>query len=170
MPDIKVYGASWCPDCKRSKKFLAEHRVPYDWIDIDADRDGLRYVEQLQGGGRTIPTIIFPDDSFLLEPSDDQLAQKLGLKLEASRSFYDLAIVGGGPAGLVAALYAAREGIQAIVLEKSALGGQAGVTERIDNYPGFPEGVGGSGPCREVCRPVPAVRCGAASRRGDTNY
>ncbi len=144
MPDIKVYGASWCPDCKRSKKFLAEHRVPYDWIDVDADRDGLRFVEQLQGGGRTIPTIIFPDDSFLLEPSDDELAQKLGLKLEASRSFYDLAIVGGGPAGLVAALYAAREVIQAIVLEKSALGGQAGVTERIDNYPGFPEGVGGA--------------------------
>lgn len=144
MPDIKVYGAPWCPDCKRSKKFLSEHRVAYEWIDIDADEDGLRFVEQLQGGGRTIPTIVFPDGSYLLEPADDELARKLGLRLEASRSFYDLAIVGGGPAGLAAALYAAREGIAAVVLDKSALGGQAGVTERIDNYPGFPEGVGGA--------------------------
>ncbi len=143
MADIKVYGAPWCPDCKRSKKFLAEQRVAYDWIDIDQDAEGLRFVERLQGGGRTIPTIIFPDGSHLLEPSNDELARKLGLKLEALRSFYSLAMVGGGPAGLAAALYAAREGIDAIVIDKSALGGQAGVTERIDNYPGFPEGIGG---------------------------
>jgi thioredoxin reductase (NADPH) len=144
MADIKVYGAPWCPDCKRSKKFLAEHRVQHDWIDIDQDPESLRYVETLQGGGRTIPTIVFPDGTYLAEPSDDVLARKLGLKLEAERPFYDLAIVGGGPAGLAAAIYAAREGIDAVVIEKSALGGQAGVTERIDNYPGFPEGVGGA--------------------------
>ena len=101
-------------------------------------------METLQGGGRTIPTIVFPDGTYLAEPSDDALARKLGLKLEAERPFYDLAIVGGGPAGLAAAIYAAREGIDAVVIEKSALGGQAGVTERIDNYPGFPDGVGGA--------------------------
>jgi thioredoxin reductase (NADPH) len=144
MSEIKVYGAPWCPDCKRAKKFLGEHRVPYEWIDIDQDPDGLRFVEQLQRGGHTIPTIVFPDGSHLLEPADVELARKLGLKLEAERSFYDLAIVGGGPTGLSAALYAAREGIDVIVIDRSALGGQAGITERIDNYPGFPEGIGGA--------------------------
>ncbi len=144
MAEIKVYGAPWCPDCKRAKKFLAEHRQSYDWIDIDDDSEGRRFVEELQNGGRTIPTIIFPDGSHLLEPSDEDLARKLGLKLEASRPFYDLAVVGGGPAGLAAAIYAAREGIDCVVVDRSALGGQAGVTERIDNYPGFPEGVGGA--------------------------
>ena len=144
MADVKVYGAPWCPDCKRSKKFLAEHRVPYQWIDIDEDPEGLRLVEKLQNGGRTIPTILFPDGGHLLEPSDEELARKLGLKLEADRQFYELAIVGGGPAGLAAAIYAAREGIDAVIVDRSALGGQAGVTERIDNYPGFPDGVGGA--------------------------
>ncbi|GAC1670588.1 MAG: hypothetical protein PVS3B2_11930 [Candidatus Dormibacteraceae bacterium] len=144
MTDIKLYGAPWCPDCKRSKKFLAEHRVPYEWIDIDENPDGLRFVEELQKGGRTIPTIVFPDGDHLLEPTDEELARKLGLKLQSDRQFYDLAIVGGGPAGLAAAIYAAREGIDAVIIDRSALGGQAGVTERIDNYPGFPEGVGGA--------------------------
>ena len=144
MAKIKVYGAPWCPDCKRSKKFLAEHRIPYEWVDIDDDAEGLRYVEALQKGGRTIPTIVFPDGGYLLEPSDEELARKLGLKIEADRQAYDLAIVGGGPAGLAAAIYAAREGINAVVIDPSAMGGQAGVTERIDNYPGFPEGIGGA--------------------------
>jgi len=144
MAELKVYGAPWCPDCRRSKKFLAEHRVPYDWIDIDQDPAGLRFVEELQHGGRTIPTIIFKDGSHLLEPSDDELARKLGLKLTPDRSFYDAAVVGGGPAGLAAAIYAAREGIDSVVIDRSGLGGQAGITERIDNYPGFPEGVGGA--------------------------
>lgn len=144
MAEIKVYGAPWCPDCKRSKKFLAEHRQPYAWIDIDEDVEGRRIVEELQNGGRTIPTIVFPDGSHLLEPTDEELARKLGLDLEPSRAFYDLAIVGGGPAGLAAAIYAAREGIDCVVIDRSALGGQAGITERIDNYPGFPEGVGGA--------------------------
>jgi len=175
MADIKVYGAPWCPDCKRSKKFLAEHRVPYDWIDIDQGAEGLRYVEQLQGGGRTIPTIVFPDGSFLLEPADDELARKLGLTLEASRAFYDLAIVGGGPAGLSAATYAAREGIEAIVIDRSALGGQSGVTERIDNYPGFPEGIGGAelaarfvAQCQRYgVELLPAVEVASLRRDGD---
>jgi thioredoxin reductase (NADPH) len=144
MAGITVYGAPWCPDCKRSKKFLAEHRVPFQWVDIDEDPEGLRYVEELQKGGRTIPTIVFEDGDHLLEPTDSDLARRLGLKLEADRSSYDLAIVGGGPAGLAAAIYAAREGISALVVDRSALGGQAGVTERVDNYPGFPEGIGGA--------------------------
>src|SRR5438128_6720388 len=143
MAEIKVYGAPWCPDCKRAKKFLGEQRAAYDWTDIDQDPEGMRFVEQLQNGGRTIPTIVFADGSHLLDPSNAELARKLGLQLKAQRPFYDLVIVGGGPAGLTAAIYAAREGIDCLVIEKSALGGNAGVTERIDNYPGFPEGIGG---------------------------
>jgi thioredoxin reductase (NADPH) len=143
MADIKVYGAAWCPDCKRAKKFLGEQRIAYDWTDIEQDTRGRRFVEQLQNGGRTIPTIVFGDGSHLLEPSNDELAKKLGLKVKAQRPFYDVIIVGGGPAGLTASIYAAREGMESLVIEKSALGGNAGVTERIDNYPGFPEGIGG---------------------------
>src|SRR3990172_7945579 len=141
---IKVYGAPWCPDCRRSKQFLGEMRVPYDWIAIDENPSAAELVRQKNDGKQIIPTIVFPDGSFLAEPANDELARKLGVTLKAERSFYDLVIVGGGPAGLTAAIYAAREGIDALVIEKSALGGQAGVTERIDNYPGFPEGVGGA--------------------------
>ena len=144
MAEITVYGAPWCPDCKRSKKFLAEHRVPFRWVDVDDEPEGLRFIEELQKGGRTIPAIVFPEGDHLLEPSDGDLARRLGLKLEADQAAYELAIVGGGPAGLAAAIYAAREGISALVVDRSALGGQAGVTERVDNYPGFPEGIGGA--------------------------
>ncbi len=144
IADIKVYGAPWCPDCRRSKQFLGEMRVPYQWIDIDKDAAAARFVRSVNNGKQIIPTIVFPDGSFLAEPSNDQLARKLGLALSAKRTFYDLIIVGGGPAGLTAAIYAAREGIDALVMEKSALGGQAGITERIDNYPGFPQGVRGA--------------------------
>jgi len=144
MAEITLYGAPWCPDCKRSKQFLAEHRVDYKWVDIDQDPDGLAFVERLQAGGRTIPTVVFGEGDYLVEPTNEELAGKLGLSLKAERRFYDLTIVGGGPAGLAAAIYAAREGMNAIVIDRSALGGQSGVTERIDNYPGFPEGVGGA--------------------------
>jgi thioredoxin reductase (NADPH) len=141
---IKVYGAPWCPDCRRSKQFLGEMRIPYEWIDIDQDEAAAAFVREKNDGKQIIPTIIFADGSFLVEPSNDELAQKLGLGLKAERSFYDLIIVGGGPAGLTAAIYGAREGIDTLIIEKSSLGGQAGATERIDNYPGFPEGVGGA--------------------------
>ena len=144
MTRVTVYGAPWCPDCKRAKKFLAEQRVPYDWVDVDRDAEALRHIEELQKGGRSIPTIVFDGSDVLVEPTNEELARKLGLTLEAKRGCYDLAIIGGGPAGLAAAIYAAREGIDAVVVERSGLGGQAGVTERIDNYPGFPDGVGGA--------------------------
>jgi thioredoxin reductase (NADPH) len=143
MADTLVYGAPWCPDCKRAKRFLAEQRVSYDWVDIDEDAQGMQRVQELQKGGRTIPTVVFADGSVLIEPTNEELARKLGLDLEAKRGCYDLIIAGGGPAGLAAAIYAAREGIDALVVERSGLGGQAGVTERIDNYPGFPDGVNG---------------------------
>jgi thioredoxin reductase (NADPH) len=144
MAELKVYGAPWCPDCRTSKQFLGEQRIPYDWFDIDQDPDAARLVREKNAGKQIIPTIVFPDGSFLTEPSNAELAQKLGLQLRAQRSFYDLIIVGGGPAALTASIYAAREGIDSLIIERSALGGQAGVTERVENFPSYPDGIGGA--------------------------
>ena len=143
-PKMTVYGAPWCPDCKRAKQFLGEQRVPYDWVDIDLDGDGRDYVQSVNEGKQIIPTIVFEDGSILVEPTNAELALKLDIGLTASRTHYDLIVVGGGPAGLTSALYAAREGIDTLIIEQSAVGGQAGVTERIENYPGFPDGVQGA--------------------------
>ncbi len=139
-----LYGAAWCPDCRRSKSFLAEQRIAYTYIDLEAHPDEQATVERYNDGKMIIPTIVFADGSHLAEPSNEELAEKLGLSREAAASSYDVVIVGGGPAGLTTAIYAARENLRTIVLDRSALGGQAGVTERLDNYPGFPEGIAGA--------------------------
>jgi len=142
-PVMTVYGAPWCPHCKRVKKFLAAHRVRYTFIDIDVDPGAIERLKQLQDGGQIIPTVIYPDGAHEVNPSNESLARRIGLTLEAGRSAYDLVIVGGGAAGLAAAIYAAREGIDAVVVDAGALGGQAGTSDRIDNYPGFPAGISG---------------------------
>jgi thioredoxin reductase (NADPH) len=144
QPQVVFYGAPWCPDCRRAKQFLGEHQIPYHWVDIEQDPEGEKYVIQKNNGKRIIPTIEFPDGSILVEPTNAELAAKLGLKTKAQRSHYDLMIVGGGPAGLTAALYAAREGIDTLVIERAAIGGQAATTERLDNVPGFDEGIQGT--------------------------
>jgi thioredoxin reductase (NADPH) len=141
---ITMYGTGWCGDCKRAKQFFGEQRVHYDFVDVDADASGRTTVEGLNDGKTIIPTIVFEDGSILVEPSNAELAAKLGVQTSASRGFYDLIIIGSGPAGMTAALYAAREGIDTLVIERGGIGGQAGITERLDNFPGFPEGVTGA--------------------------
>ena len=140
---IVMYGTTWCSDCKRAKQFLGEQRVPYDFVDVDADPAGRAVVQAHNDGKDVIPTIVFDDGSVLVEPSNAELAARLGLASTARNAFYDLVVVGSGPAGLTAALYAAREGLSVLVVERGGVGGQAGVTERLDNFPGFPEGVTG---------------------------
>jgi len=142
-PKVTVYGAYWCPDCQQAKKFLGEQFIPYRWVDIEQDKEAEQFVLQKNNAKRIIPTIVFEDGTFLVEPSNAELAKKLGLQTEALYSYYDLIIIGGGPAGLTAAIYAAREGAETLLIERSGFGGQASLTAGIDNFPGFPEGISG---------------------------
>jgi len=141
---IKMYGTAWCPDCHRAKQFLSEQRIPYAFTDVDADPAGREVVERVNDGKLIIPVLIFEDGSTLVEPSNADLAAKLGLRTEAQHRFYSLIIVGSGVAGLTAAIYAAREGISTLVIESGAVGGTIGITDQVDNFPGFPDGVAGA--------------------------
>lgn len=139
----KFYGNPWCSDCKISKAFLAEQLIEYDWINIAVDEKAAKFVEKINNGKRKIPTIEFSDGTYLVEPSNAELAEKLGLISKPSKDLYDILIVGSGPSGLTCAIYTAREGMDTLVVEKNALGGRMNYTERIENYPGFPEGITG---------------------------
>ena len=141
---IRFYGAPWCPDCKRSKQFLNEHRILYEWHDISQDETAREYVQEVNNGKQIIPTIVLSDGSILVEPSNAELADKLGIKSKAESQYYELIIIGAGPTGLTAGIYAAREGISTLIVERSGIGGQAGITQEIENYPGFPETISGA--------------------------
>jgi thioredoxin reductase (NADPH) len=148
--NITVYGTYWCPDCRRSKRFLSEHQIPFDWVDIEQNEEAQTYIEKLNNGKRIIPTIVFGDGSILVEPSNADLARKFGLSTRAKHDFYDVIIVGAGPAGLTSAIYNARDGFNVLVIDEGVLGGQAVTTAALDNYPGFPEGIGGREWARRV--------------------
>jgi thioredoxin reductase (NADPH) len=141
--EATIYGTTWCPDCKRAKQFLGDQRVPYQWVDIERDAQAMGYVERVNNGKRIVPTIVCRDGVILVNPSNADLAARLGLKTQAKHTFYDVIIVGAGPAGLTAAIYTAREKLDTLVIEKGAPGGQASVTQVIDNFPAFDEGISG---------------------------
>jgi len=143
---IRVLGTRWSPRSYELRDFLARNHVPYQWIDIELsgnDPETKRLLEALGPEATKLPVALFPDGTKLLETLPAQVAQKVGLRTRAQTSFYELAIVGGGPAGLAAAVYGASEGLHTVIVEREAPGGQAGMSSRIENYLGFPTGLSG---------------------------
>ena len=140
---IRVAGARSSPKSYAVKEFLSNNQVPYLWIDVDQDAPTRELIRSIGDPGR-LPVVFFPDGSHLLAPGNRELAEKIGLQTKARLPFYDLVIVGAGPAGLAAAVYGASEGLRTLLLEQSAPGGQAGTSSRIENYLGFPSGVSGA--------------------------
>jgi thioredoxin reductase (NADPH) len=140
---IRVAGALWSLTSHQVKDFLTRHQIPYQWLDIEKDESARRLVEQASNGAVKLPVVFFPDGNTLVEPDLKVLAEKVGLQTRASLPFYDLVIVGSGPAGLAAAVYASSEGLRCLVIEKAAPGGQAGSSPKIENYLGFPTGISG---------------------------
>ena len=140
---IRVAGTLWSPHSHDVKDFLARHQIPYQWLDVDSDAKTRALVEAQSQGSLRLPVIFFPDGSMLVEPEIQALANKVGIQTAASLPFYDLVIIGAGPAGLSAAVYGASSGLKCLVIEKEVPGGQAGNSPRIENYLGFPAGVSG---------------------------
>jgi thioredoxin reductase (NADPH) len=143
---IRVLGTRWSPKSYELRDFLARNRVPYQWIDAEAsanDPETKRLLEALGPEASSLPVVLFPDGTKLLESVPADVAQKVGLRTRAQTNFYDLAIIGGGPAGLAAAVYGASEGLHTVMIEREAPGGQAGMSSRIENYLGFPMGLSG---------------------------
>ena len=141
---IRVAGHSLSPASFEVKDFLAANQVPYQWLDME-DEDTVReLLSGATGGAHMTPLVFFPDGSVLMQPTTRELAEKVGLQTRAQKPFYDLIVVGGGPAGLASAVYGASEGLRTILIERSAPGGQAGTSSRIENYLGFPSGVTGA--------------------------
>lgn len=141
---IRVAGTLWSSESHHIKDFLARSQIPYQWLDIDKDEKARAMVDALPGKRLLLPAVFFPDGSMLAAPDLSTLAEKVGLKTHAQQPFYDLVIIGAGPAGLTAAVYAASEGLRTIVIERDAAGGQAGTSARIENYLGFPNGISGA--------------------------
>ncbi len=145
---VRVVGHRWSPRSFEVRDFLARHHVPYLWLDIETEEEGRRLAAlaapDADGAPGRLPVVFFADGSSLVEPSRAELAERLGLRTRAESRFYDLVIVGGGPAGLAAAVYGASEGLRTLIVERDAAGGQAGTSSRIENYLGFPAGLSGA--------------------------
>src|SRR6202158_718199 len=144
---IRVLGTRWSPRSYDLRDFLARNHVPYQWIDVEIsanDPETKRLMEALGPESADLPVVLFPDGTKLLESLPADVAKKVGLRTRAQTDFYDLAIVGGGPAGLAAAVFGASEGLKTVMIEREAPGGQAGMSSRIENYLGFPAGLSGN--------------------------
>jgi len=143
VPETKVVGHQWSARSSEVREFLARNQVPYRWYNSD-EPEGQRLLDAAGADGRALPLVITPDGDPLIEPTDAELAARVGLATTPSKDFYDLVVVGGGPAGLGAAVYGASEGLRTVLVERLATGGQAGQSSRIENYLGFPDGVSGA--------------------------
>ena len=144
---LRVLGTRWSPKSYEVRDFLARNQVPYQWQDAetaDTSPEVKRLLQSLDRQEVKLPTVFFPDGTRLEQPASEQVAEKLGLRVKAGLDFYDVAIVGGGPAGLAAAVYGASEGLKTVIVEGAAPGGQAGLSSLIENYLGFPSGLSGS--------------------------
>jgi thioredoxin reductase (NADPH) len=141
---IRVIGNMWSPICHAIKDFLARNSIPYLWMDIERENEAVIMLDTVGLDRLKIPVLIFPDGSIMEQPSLAELALKSGLKTQAEKPFYDVVIVGAGPAGLSAAVYASADGLKVLVVERGAPGGQAGNSPKIENYMGFPSGISGS--------------------------
>src|SRR5580700_6737545 len=143
VPETKVVGHRWSARCSEVREFLARNQVPYRWYNSD-EPEAQRLLEAAHSDGLSLPVVITPDGDPLIAPSDAELASRVGLATTPSKDFYDLIVIGGGPAGLGAAVYGASEGLRTVLVERTATGGQAGQSSRIENYLGFPDGVSGA--------------------------
>jgi thioredoxin reductase (NADPH) len=143
VPEIKVVGHRWSARSSEVREFLARNQVPYRWYASD-EPEGQRLLDAAGTDGSVLPLVVTADGDSLIEPSDAELADRVGLATTPSKDFYDLVVIGGGPAGLGAAVYGASEGLRTVLVERTATGGQAGQSSRIENYLGFPDGVSGS--------------------------
>jgi thioredoxin reductase (NADPH) len=140
---IRVIGNRWSPQSHQAKDFLARNQIPYQWMDIELSPEAQQLVEYADCDKLHLPLVLFPDGFSLMQPSNVQIAEKIGLQTQAEKPFYDLIIIGGGPGGLAAAVYGASEGLRTVMIEREAPGGQAGTSSRIENYLGFPVGLSG---------------------------
>jgi thioredoxin reductase (NADPH) len=140
---IRVIGNRWSPQSHDVKDFLARNQVPFQWLDIEQSEEAKKLAEFAHCDSVSLPLVLFEDEPSLIQPSITQIAQRIGLRTQAEKPFYDLVIIGGGPAGLAAAVYAASEGLRTVMIEREAPGGQAGTSSRIENYLGFPVGLSG---------------------------
>jgi thioredoxin reductase (NADPH) len=141
---IRIAGSRWSPQSYAAREFLARNQVPYQWVDIDEDAPMRERVVALAGESPRLPVVLFPDGTSLIAPGTTELAAKVGLLAAPARPFYDLVIIGGGPAGLANAVYGASEGLHTLLIEQDAPGGQAGTSSLIENYLGFPSGLSGA--------------------------
>jgi len=141
---VRLVGDRWSERTHEIKTFLARNHVPYRWFDVEVDAEARRLRDAVGAAGPDLPLVLFPDRDPLRNPATRELAAALGLRTTAGQPLYDLCIVGGGPAGLAAAVYGASEGLQTVVLEAEAPGGQAGQSAAIENYLGFPRGLSGA--------------------------
>ncbi|HET7106613.1 MAG TPA: FAD-dependent oxidoreductase [Candidatus Acidoferrum sp.] len=157
---IQLFGTRWSPRAYELRMFLAQNHLPYQWVDVEqsSTTDSSAALQKSDGTPETLPLMIFPDGTKFCEPTTADIAKKIGLRTHTDVEFYDLAIVGGGPAGLAAAVYGASEGLRTVMIEREAPGGQAGLSSRIENYLGFPAGLSGRDLARRAV--VQATRFG----------